>query len=141
MHNLLLLREREITSKAKSKRGMKQFIVRDYISLTDERYIIVVGSKREALAEARKQCFLALRDMRDDAGGGTVYGFVTTGEYWNMITFDGQFQIGQTLPLLFETMTKDEHKSLEDYSILVDCFHVALTNAPQDPVGIVGGYC
>ncbi|KAG0138281.1 hypothetical protein HOY82DRAFT_534936 [Tuber indicum] len=117
IRNLLLLRVSEI----------KSLDLRTRV----ERYIMVLESKWYRLSDARKQCFLSLRDMRDSNGGGTVYGFVTTGEYWNMITFDGQFQISETISLLFESMSKDEQKWLDDYSILVDCFQVALTNAAE----------
>jgi len=36
-----------------------------------------------------KQYLLSIKDMWDSNGGGEVYGFVPTGDLWQMITYDG----------------------------------------------------
>ncbi|KAF8429349.1 hypothetical protein BGX38DRAFT_1334627 [Terfezia claveryi] len=57
-----------------------------------------------------KQCFLAIKDMRDSNGGGEVFGFVTTGSHWRMVQYDGAlFEMSEemTILTLFERMGTD----------------------------------
>lgn len=61
-----------------------------------------------------------MKDMRDNNGGGIVYGFLT------MVTYDGSFQISERMVLIFDTMHKDKEKWLKDNPILVDCLNCAL---------------
>jgi len=51
-----------------------------------------------------KQCLLSLKDARDQNGGGAVYGFITTGELWQMLKYDGKFQMTDTMQALFHSM-------------------------------------
>jgi len=134
---LRLSREKEITSKDSSTSGMEEFVVMDYISYDEMKYVLVAEAKKASLGEARKQCFLSLKDMRDCNGGGTVYGFITMGDSWRMVSFDGEFKLSQKIELLFETMDEEEERWMADYSILVDCLNVALSNGGKDPVAVV----
>ncbi|KAG0137885.1 hypothetical protein HOY82DRAFT_588833 [Tuber indicum] len=92
---LELSREKGLTSKDSSTSGMGESVAMDYISLYERKYILVVEAKKVSLGEARKQCFLTMKDMWDCNGGGTVYRFITMGDFWRMITFDGEFKITQ----------------------------------------------
>ncbi|KAG0642115.1 pyridoxal phosphate-dependent transferase [Tuber brumale] len=69
-------------------------VVMDCISSNDKECVLIVEAKKAALGEAIKPCFLSLKAMRDSNGGGTVYGFVTIGNSWRMISFDGTFTYG-----------------------------------------------
>ena len=69
-----------------------------------------------------------MKDMRDNNGGGTVYGFITTGDTWRMASYDGAFQITEKMEILFDTMGEGKERWMKDYSVLVDCMNVALTN-------------
>ncbi|KAG0639565.1 pyridoxal phosphate-dependent transferase [Tuber brumale] len=134
---LRLSREKEITSKDCSTSGMEEFVVMDYISYDEMKYVLVVEAKRAALGEAIKQCFLALKDIRDLNGGGTVYGFVTMGDSWRMISFNGTFTLSNKIELLFDTMGESEEEWMADYSTIVDCLNVALSDGWKDPVEVV----
>lgn len=49
----------------------------------------IVEAKRSATTHGIKQCLLSLKDAREVGGGGVVYGFVTTGTYWQLISYGG----------------------------------------------------
>lgn len=108
--------------------GMEEFVVMDLISLTEEKFVLVVEAKKVSLGEARKQCFLSMKDMRDNNGGGTVFRFITTSDTWRMASYDGTFQITEKMEILFDTMEEDKERWMKDYSVLVDCLNVALSN-------------
>ncbi|KAG0643602.1 hypothetical protein HOY80DRAFT_1032270 [Tuber brumale] len=132
-----LSREKETTSKDSRTSGMEEFVVMDYISLYQKKYVLIAEAKKVSLEEARKQCFLAMKDMWDCNGGGTVYGFVTMGDSWRMISFDGAFKMSENIELLFDSMAKKEDRWMADYSILIDCFNVALSDGAKDLVEVV----
>ncbi|RPA94607.1 hypothetical protein L873DRAFT_1814160 [Choiromyces venosus 120613-1] len=134
---LHLSQEKEIASPDSSTSGMEEFVVMDYISHFQMKYVLILEAKKVSLGEARKQCFLSLKDMRDCNGSGTVYGFVTMGTTWRMISFDGKFKMRERIELLFDTMVEDEERWMADYSILVECLNVALSNGVKDPVEVV----
>ncbi|RPB23700.1 hypothetical protein L211DRAFT_879955 [Terfezia boudieri ATCC MYA-4762] len=98
----------------------------DKINVGEKKFILVV--KKVSFGEARKLCFLALKDMRDINGRGTVYRFITTGDSWEMVRFDGTFEISKKMDILFDTLDKDEQKWMDDHSMLMDCLNVALSN-------------
>ncbi|KAG0124740.1 pyridoxal phosphate-dependent transferase [Tuber indicum] len=135
--DLHLAREKEITSKDFSTGGVEEFVVMDYISYNRMEYVLVVEAKKASLGEAVKQCFLSLKDMWDSNDGGTVYGFITQGDSWRMISFDGTFKLSKRIDLLFDDMGEKEEEWMADYSILVECLDVALTNGGKDPIGVV----
>ncbi|KAF8543480.1 hypothetical protein BDD12DRAFT_874577 [Trichophaea hybrida] len=85
-------------------------------------------AKRSSLGEAMKQCLLAMKDMRDN-GGGEVYGFVTTGEHWRMIRYEGaSFISTKNFTVLLDTMETDKEGLMKENSVVVDCMNVALRN-------------
>ncbi|KAG0135879.1 pyridoxal phosphate-dependent transferase [Tuber indicum] len=135
--NLRVVREKEIFSPGSTTAGMEEFVVMDLISFHHEKYVLIAEAKMLPLSEAREQCFLSMIKMRDLNGGGTVYGFITTGESWRMISFDGKFEVSEKIQLMFDTMDHDEKRWIADYSILIDCFNVALSNGAKGLVKIV----
>ena len=74
-----------------------------------------------------------MKDARDTNGGGYVYGFITTGESWGLITYNGNFQMTYKMGLLLDGIRDQEGKWLKDNSVLVDCIWFALSHG-----GIVG---
>ena len=82
--NLRLQREKDIISVDGETGGKEEFVVIDRVSVSEGRFVMVVGGKRSSIGQAMKQCLLSLKDMGDNNGGGEVYGFVTTGESWRM---------------------------------------------------------
>ena len=128
-HNVHLLREKQIISTDSEVGSYEEFVVVDEITVTKERFVLIVEAKRSSLGDAMKQCLLSIKDMWDSNGGGEVYGFVTTGDLWKMITYDGGvFRMTWPFFAMFPGMGKEKELWMKDYSILVDCIFVALNN-------------
>ena len=82
-----------------------------------------------------KQVMLSLRDARDNKQAGTVYGFVTTGREWQMLSYDGAvFQTTRECGAVFLGMEVDKESWMAKCSVIVDWLVVALTTG-----GIVAG--
>ncbi|KAG0635007.1 hypothetical protein HOY80DRAFT_481724 [Tuber brumale] len=135
--NLRLAREKEITTTDSRTGGREEFVVMDLISCIQKKYVLAVEAKNTSVGEAIKHCFLALKDMRDYNGGGTVYGFVTQGDSWRMISFDGTFTLSKKIELLFDDMGENQKEWMADYSTIVECFNVALSNGGKGPLEVV----
>ena len=76
-----------------------------------------------------RQCLVAMKDMRDNNCEGKVYGFVTTGEMWQMVEYDGTaFRKTNTIVVLFDTMDAEKDKWMKEGGLLVDCINFALSN-------------
>ncbi|RPB28987.1 hypothetical protein L211DRAFT_776546 [Terfezia boudieri ATCC MYA-4762] len=101
----------------------------DRISVTEEKFVLIVEAKRASTGQAIKQCVLSLKDAWDNNEGGEVYGFVTLGEQWRMIKFDGKsFVATEAFMVLFESMKEDKKRWTKNYSVVVDCIYFALSN-------------
>lgn len=51
---------------------------------------------------------MAMKDMGGLNNGGVSYGFVTTGDSWRMLSYDGAlFQVTDKLHVVFDTMGND----------------------------------
>ena len=83
--------EKGTTSTNGETGGTEELAALDLISVQHERFIFIAEANRSSLGQAMKQpeCLLAMRGTRDSNGGGMVYGFVTTGEQWQMLEYDG----------------------------------------------------
>lgn len=124
-----LLREKEIVSVDGEVGGNEEFVVMDIISVTERNYVFIIEGKRSSLGEAMKQCLLSLKDAGDNNGGGVVYGFVTTGQHWQMISYDGTlFQKTREMMVVFDGMDEDKESWMKEGSMLVDCMNLALSN-------------
>ncbi|KAF8418620.1 hypothetical protein EV426DRAFT_618912 [Tirmania nivea] len=126
--DIRLEREKDIISVGGKTGGMEEFVVMDRISVTEERFVLIVEAKRASTGQAIKQCVLSLKDAWDNNEGGEVYGFVTSGEQWRMIKFDGKsFVATEAFMVLFESMKEDKKRWTKNYSVVVDCVYVALS--------------
>ncbi|KAF8449873.1 hypothetical protein BGX38DRAFT_1186766 [Terfezia claveryi] len=105
-----LEREKEIISTDEETTGYEEFVVIDRISVTGEKFVIIIEAKRGSLGEAIKQCCLALKDARDTNGGGYM-------------------------DLLLDQMHDQKEKWMKDHSVLVDCIWFALGNGGMEVVG------
>lgn len=124
-----LLRKKEIVSVDSVTGGDEEFVVVNMLSVTEEKFVLVIEAKRDNLGSAIKQCLLSMKDMRDIDGSGTVYGFVTVGDVWQMIHYDGTtFGMGEDFKILFPTMATDKERWMKDFSVIVDCLYFALDN-------------
>ena len=128
-------REREIISKDNLMDGIGKFVLVDMISIEGSednyvsKYVVVIEYKLPFYGAAKQQCMLEMKDMRECNGGGEMYGFVTTGEDWQMIKYDGRaFTQTEKFAVLFRGMVDEEEKWMKDYSAVVDCMAVVLLN-------------
>ncbi|KAI5844493.1 hypothetical protein DFP73DRAFT_549515 [Morchella snyderi] len=127
--SIQLLREKEIVSKDSETGGYEEFVMMDLISVKERNYVLIIEAKKSSLGDAMKQCLLSMKDARDNNGGGEVYGFVTTGESWQMLKYDGtSFQLSGKMDVVFPWMDEDKELWMKDYSVLVDCMYAALSS-------------
>lgn len=125
--SIQLRSEKVIISTDGETEGSGEFVVMDLVSVTEEKFVLIIEAKRSSLGEAMKQCLLAMKDAWDNNGGGLLYGFVTTGESWRMIRYNGiSFEKTEKMDVLFETMGENQQRWIEHYSALVDCINLAL---------------
>jgi len=131
---LRLFREKRIIAEDLETGGDEEFVVVDRVSVTEgkaleAKYIFIVEAKKSSLGAAMRQCLLSMKDMGDSNHGGVVYGFVTTGESWRMLSYDGAlFQVTEKIEAVFETMGRFKERWFRDYSFLVNCIDMALSN-------------
>ncbi|KAG0643675.1 hypothetical protein HOY80DRAFT_944802 [Tuber brumale] len=124
--NTCLCREKQVTALDSQTYGYQELVLVDLIGLEHEKYVFVVEAKKSSLGEANRQCLLAMKDMGDRNGGGVVYGFITTGEQWQMLRYDGAvFTQTHNFLVLFRDMGQDREKWLKEASLVVDCIHAA----------------
>ena len=123
-----LEREKAIISTDKETGGEEEFVVVDRIAVGEERFVLIIEGKKGTTGEALKQCLLSLKDAGDQNSGCAVYGFITTGEFWQMIRYDGTFQMTEKFMVLFNTMGKQKDRWMKENSVVVDCLYVALQN-------------
>lgn len=125
----LLKREKEIISADGQTGGMEEFIVVDRVAITEERSVLIIEAKRQSMGQAMTQILLAIRDARENNLGGIIYGFVTTGDDWRMLKYDGkEFVMTEKFVVLFDTMSERKERWLQENAIIVDCMLIALTN-------------
>ena len=99
---LMLCREKEIVSVDSETGGYEEFVMMDIISVTEEKFVLVIEAKTSNLGSAMKQLLLSLRDLN---GQGAVYGFTTTGDDWQMIIYDGStFTTTEKFSVMFPSM-------------------------------------
>ena len=126
--NVTPFREKQIIFQDSKTGGYEESVVVDMVSVTEEKYVLIVEAKREPLSAAMGQCLLVMKDM-GDISHCVVYGFVTTGDSWRMLSYDGgSFMVTDKLHVVFDTMGKNKDKWMRDYLLLVDCMYAALSN-------------
>jgi len=126
--DILLRRQKELISTDSKTGGYGEFVLIDKVSWTKDMLILIIESK-PSLGEAIKHCSLAMKDMWDNNAEGRVYGLVTTGEDWRMLSYDGSiFELTEGFAPLF-TCTTDgsmgKDRWIKDL-VLVDCIIAAL---------------
>ncbi|RPA90860.1 hypothetical protein L873DRAFT_376842 [Choiromyces venosus 120613-1] len=125
--DIYLQREKQITAVDLKTGGYQEFVLVDLIGVGNQKFVFVVEAKKSSLGEAKRQCLLAMKDMGDRNDGGVVYGFVTTGEQWQMLRYDGTvFTQTDNFLVLFREVGQEKGRWMKEASILVDCIHAAL---------------
>lgn len=136
---LKLHKEKEILSVDEETGGCEEYVVMDLIksstAISEERegtfVLVVVEAKQQStFAAAFRQLLLTLDDMWNTNGkNGVVYGFATTGEDWQMIIYNGTFQLTDKVTVMFPRMGEGDKKEkwMKEYSFIVDLMYIALT--------------
>jgi len=138
--SIQLSREKEIISVDAQTGGNEEFVVVDEISVREEQVVFIVEAKRTCVGQAMKQILLSLKDARDNIGGGVVYGFVTTGQIWQMLSYDGaSFQMASEIMAVFNGMDGNKEGWMKNCSIIVDCLFFALENGGMKNVVVGAG--
>jgi len=136
---VLLKREKEIVSVDGLTGGMEEFLVADRVTITEEKSVLIIEAKRSSIGQAMTQILLAMKDARDNNAGGIIYGFVTTGDDWRMLSYDGgDFVITEKFTVLFDTMKDRKERWLQGNAVIVDCMLLALINGGimMNPVAV-----
>lgn len=123
--NALLRREKEIISPDSKTGGYGEFVVVEKCGPgVCESYILIIESKPSP-GEGIKHCLLAMKDMWSNNARGKVYGFVTTGDDWRMLSYDGiTFDMTEKIAVLSTSWSRD--RWMKEGSVLVDCIIAAL---------------
>lgn len=130
--NIILTREKEIIGEDEETGGNMEFVLIDTISVSEDRYLIVIEVKKDIMEKGLVQCLLSLKDMYDVNGDGrVVYGFVTTGVDWKLIKYDGSFIISDKMTLLFSRMSERKEEWLEKYSQVVDIIYRTIVDTNE----------
>lgn len=138
--NISLRREKEIIGIDEETGGCEEFVMVDLISVTEEKFIFVIEGKRSSIGKAIRQCLLAMKDMWDNNCDGKVYGFVTTGETWQMLEYDGKaFRKTNSFVVVFDSMDREKDKWMKEGGLLVDCINFALSNGGSVKKDVVVG--
>lgn len=87
-----------------------EFVIMDYISLGQTKYVLIIEVKKVSLSGAKKQCFLLMKNIRDQNSGSIIYEFITNSDSWRMISFDGEFNMSKKIELMFNTMDEDKEQ-------------------------------
>jgi len=125
---LHLLREKEIISTDAKTEGFQEFACINKIETGDEKFVFVIEAKKANLLGGKIQCMLSLKDTSDNnRDGGVLYGFVTTGEEWQMIRYDGkEFVQADPFKVALRDMALKKETWWKKSAIIVDCINTAL---------------
>jgi len=126
--NIKLRREKKIVSIDNVTGGEEEFVVVDVIDICNEKIVLIVEAKKSTIAEALKQCTLALKDAYDNNHDNkNIYGFITTGLLWQFVIYNGkQFNLSEDFKVAFPLMKNDKTRWLKDFSIIVDVIYFVL---------------
>ena len=130
MHHdeLILSREKQIISKDEQFGENMEFVIFQVINDESTRYVLVVEAKCDSLGKGLTQLLLGLKstwDINNDQK--SVYGFVTTGINWQLVTYDGQtWKLSESSTVLLGNMEKQEDRWLKNNTQTLDAIYTIL---------------
>jgi len=125
--DILLRRQKELISTDSKTGGHGEFVLIEEAAFGKELLILIIESKPSP-GETIKHCLLAMKDMWDNNAKGRAYGFVTTGEDWRMVRYDGiAFQVTERFAAMFTTGADERDRWIKEILVLVDCIIAALS--------------
>jgi hypothetical protein len=129
-NDLELSREKQIISKDERVGGNVEFIVTQEINVENNRYVLVVEAKRDSLGNGLKQLLLSLKCMWDvNNDQKMVYGFITTGINWQVVTYDGQtWKFSEPSTVLIGNMDGQEDRWLKNNTQILDVIYSILSS-------------
>jgi hypothetical protein len=94
------------------------------------RYVLVIEVKRDSLGKGLVQLLLALKSMWEvNNDQKPVYGFVTTGIEWQLVTYDGQtWKLSERSTVLLPNMAKEDDRWLKKNSQILYVIHSILSS-------------
>ena len=120
-YNLRLAREKTVTSIDGRTGGKEECVAIDIISLAEKKFGLIVGAG-VLLGGGDETVFTVVEDAKDSNGEGEVYGFITTGQVWRMLGYDGKsFKLTREFMAIFERMDDDQAEWMGNCSVLVNC--------------------
>ena len=128
-HNIQLQRKAELIWIDSETRHFEeqQFIMVDKISIKKQSFVLIIEGDLDCHRDMIKLCCLMMRDMWNNNRKGEVYGFVTSGDIWKIMRYDGTtFQMAEKFYAKFSSMGKAKDRWMKENSILVDCITAAL---------------
>ena len=126
-HNIQLQREAELIWIDSETRHFEeqQFIMVDKISIKKQSFVLIIEG--DCHRYMIRLCSLMMRDMWNNNRKGEVYGFVTSGDIWKIMRYDGTtFRMAEKFYVMFNSMGKAKDRWMKENSILVDCITAAL---------------
>lgn len=129
-----LRREKKIIAIDKETGVSEQFVIVNAIDISEEKYIMIIENKNASLAECFKQCILALKDSYDSNNDKkTVYGFLTTGVFWQLVTYnENEIKMSDDIKVAFPRIKMNKQKWIDNYSIIIDIIYTILYNYVKD---------
>jgi len=88
--NLYIDREKKILALNAQFSGYQEFVMVDMVGIGNQKSLFVVEVGKSSVREAKKHCLLVMKGLGSINGQGMVYGFVTTGEQWQMLRYNGK---------------------------------------------------
>lgn len=129
-----LRRGKKIIAIDKETGVSEPFVIVNAIDISEEKYIMIIENKNASLAECFKQCILALKDSYDSNNDKkTVYGFLTTGVFWQLVTYnENEIKMSDDIKVAFPRMKMNKQKWIDNYSIIIDIIYTILYNYVKD---------
>ncbi len=126
--DLKLSREKQIISKDEQVGGNMEFIIIQKINVRNTRSVLVVEAKRDLLGKGLIQLLLALKSIWDiNNDKKMVYGFLTTGINWQLVTYDGKtWTLSEPSTTLFGNMGQQEDRWLNNNTQILDAIYSIL---------------
>jgi len=124
-----LRRQMELFSVDGMTGGLGEFVLVDQIAGGKDNVVVVIQPKNTLVGQVMKLAWLTLKAARDSNNEGIVYGFVTTGLQWKMLSYDGvSFRSTPNFTVVLNEMEEYKTPWVKEGSLIVDCMVAALMN-------------
>ncbi|CAF3052744.1 unnamed protein product [Rotaria sp. Silwood2] len=129
-NDFILLREKQIISKNEQFGGNMEFIIAQTTNVENTRYVLVVEPKSDSLGKGLTQLLLVLKSIWDiNNDNKMVYGLLTTGINWQLVTYDGQsWKLSEPSTVLLANMRKQEDRWLKNNTQILDVIYSILSS-------------